>query len=607
MQPAASQQTGWRERFTALKNLPQVMRLVWHAAPGVVTGGLLFRIAVALIPLAILAVSKRIIDIVVSAVKGSGTSSPSDVWMWLAIQFVLAAGGLSLGRAIDYFDARLADEFTRDVSLRVMQHAATLDLACFEDANFYDKLERARVQATDRIGMLTALGSLVQRGVTLISLAAGLVYYSPWLFGLLLLCVVPVFAGESHFAFLGYSLAHRLTPVRRELDYLRVLGSSRESAKEIKMFGIAEYLRDRYKALSEQVIRSNRQLTQRRLRWGTLLAVGGSLGYYGGYSYLVWQAAQGNITVGTLTFLAGAVAGANTELQSLFSLFSSIAEQALFLTDLLAFLAVQPRIQSKPDSIPAPRPIREGIEFRNVSFHYPGSNHLVLKDLHFRIESGERVALVGENGQGKTTFVKLIARLYEPTEGSILLDGIDLREYRVEDLRREIGIIFQDFFRYDMAVRDNIGTGRVEFIRHDAALWEAARKSRADEMVARLPGRLEQMLGRRFEGGVDLSGGEWQRMALARAYLRDAQVLILDEPTASLDAVAEAEVFKNFAELMGGRMAILISHRFSTVRMADRIVVLSNGQIEEEGSHDRLIAVGGQYARLFEMQAAKYR
>jgi ATP-binding cassette subfamily B protein len=343
------------------------------------------------------------------------------------------------------------------------------------------------------------------------------------------------------------------------------------------------------------------------LRWGTLLAVGGSLGYYGGYSYLVWQAAQGNITVGTLTFLAGAVAGANTELQSLFSLFSSIAEQALFLTDLLAFLAVQPRIQSKPDSIPAPRPIREGIEFRNVSFHYPGSNHLVLKDLHFRIESGERVALVGENGQGKTTFVKLIARLYEPTEGSILLDGIDLREYRVEDLRREIGIIFQDFFRYDMAVRDNIGTGRVEFIRHDAALWEAARKSRADEMVARLPGRLEQMLGRRFEGGVDLSGGEWQRMALARAYLRDAQVLILDEPTASLDAVAEAEVFKNFAELMGGRMAILISHRFSTVRMADRIVVLSNGQIEEEGSHDRLIAVGGQYARLFEMQAAKYR
>ena len=607
MQPAASQQTGWRERFTALKNLPQVMRLVWHAAPGVVTGGLLFRIAVALIPLAILAVSKRIIDIVVNAVKGAGTSSPSDVWMWLAIQFVLAAGGLALGRAIDYFDARLADEFTRDVSLRVMQHAATLDLACFEDANFYDKLERARVQATDRIGMLTALGSLVQRGVTLISLAAGLVYYSPWLFGLLLLCVVPVFAGESHFAFLGYSLAHRLTPVRRELDYLRVLGSSRESAKEIKMFGIAEYLRDRYQALSEQVIRSNRQLTQRRLRWGTLLAVGGSLGYYGGYSYLVWQAAQGNITVGTLTFLAGAVAGANTELQSLFSLFSSIAEQALFLTDLLAFLAVQPRIQSKPDSIPAPRPIREGIEFRNVSFHYPGSNHLVLKDLHFRIESGERVALVGENGQGKTTFVKLIARLYEPTEGSILLDGIDLREYRVEDLRREIGIIFQDFFRYDMAVRDNIGTGRVEFIRHDAALWEAARKSRADEMVARLPGRLEQMLGRRFEGGVDLSGGEWQRMALARAYLRDAQVLILDEPTASLDAVAEAEVFKNFAELMGGRMAILISHRFSTVRMADRIVVLSNGQIEEEGSHDRLIAVGGQYARLFEMQAAKYR
>jgi ATP-binding cassette subfamily B protein len=338
-----------------------------------------------------------------------------------------------------------------------------------------------------------------------------------------------------------------------------------------------------------------------------VLAVFGSLGYYGGYVYLVLQAVQGRISVGTLTFLAGAIAAANIELQTVFSLFSNIAEQSLFLTDLLAFLSVRPKIQSPRHAIPAPRPIRDGIEFRNVSFRYPGSETSVLKNLYFRLEPGERVALVGENGEGKTTFVKLLARLYEPTSGAILIDGIDLRDYRVEDLRKEIGIIFQDFFRYDMAVRDNIATGRVELRQDDSALWEAARKSGASSLVERLPAQLEQMLGRRFEGGIDLSGGQWQRMALARAYLRDAQVLILDEPTASLDAVAEAEVFDNFAELTRDRMALLISHRFSTVRMADRIVVLADGQVSEEGTHDHLVSAGGQYARLFEIQAANYR
>src|SRR5262249_49231853 len=287
-------------------------------------------------------------------------------------------------------------------------------------------------------------------------------------------------AGEAHFAFLGYTLAHEMTPIRRELDYLRVLGSSRESAKEVKMFGLADYLRGRYQTLSDELIRRNRILTRRRLRFGALLPVIGSLGYYGGYTYLVWQALGGSISVGTLAFLAGAIAGANIELQSLFSLFSSISEQALFLTDLLAFFAVRPRIRSKPNAIPAPRPIRDGIEFRHVSFHYPGSTREVLTDVSFRIEPGERVALGGEHGQGKTTFVNLIARLYDPTDGAILLDGVDLRDYRVEDLRQEIGIIFQDFFRYDMAVRDNIAAGRVQMIRNDAALWEAARRSGVD-------------------------------------------------------------------------------------------------------------------------------
>jgi ATP-binding cassette subfamily B protein len=386
-----------------------------------------------------------------------------------------------------------------------------------------------------------------------------------------------------------------------------MLGSSRDSAKEIKMFALAGHLLDRYRALSADVIRSNQEVTRRRLLWAILFAVIGACGYYGGYAYLVFQALEGRITIGTLTLLTGAIAGANSELQTVFSLFSNISEQSLFLTDLLAFLKESPRIVSKPNARPAPRPIRGELEFRDVSFHYPGSDKLILQHLNLRISKGERVALVGENGQGKTTLVKLATRLYDPTEGSILIDGVDLREYEVDELRREIGVLFQDFFRYDMPVRDNIGVGRVELSKDDAALWDAARRSQADEIVGQLPGGLEQMLGTRFDGSVDLSGGQWQRLALARAYLRNAQILILDEPTASLDAIAESEVFNAFSELTEDRIALLISHRFSTVRMAGRIVVLSAGQISEEGSHEELVSNGGIYGKLFALQAENYR
>jgi ATP-binding cassette, subfamily B, bacterial len=601
-----SQKTVWRDRLAALKNVPPVLRLVWKAAPKVVAAGLALRVVSALTPLAALAVSKWIIDLVVAAVKHPGPL-PQQIWFLLAAEFLIATLGNVLGRAIDYTDARLADEFTREVSLRVMEHAGRLDLETFEDPLFQDKLERARLQATDRIGMLNSMGRLLLQSITLVSLSIGVIVYSPWLFLVLVICVAPAFAGESHFAFLGYTLAHSLTPIRRELDYLRIVGSGKESAKEVKMFGLGGFLQDRYGLLTDGIIRKNRELTRKRLWWGSALAIIGSVGYYACFAYLVWRTLLGELSVGTLTFLAGAIAGSSTQLQGVFSLFSSISDQALFLTDLVDFLAIKPRIQSKPNAIPAPRPIREGFEFRDVSFHYPGSTRPVLDHLNFRIEPGEHIALVGENGQGKTTLVKLMARLYDPSSGAIFLDGVDLREYKVEDLQREIGVIFQDFVRYDMAARMNIGVGRIEETDHDESLWAAAKKSRADRTLERLEGGLDQMLGRRFEGGVDLSGGEWQKFALARAYLRNAQVLILDEPTASLDAVAESEVFARFAELARNSTAILISHRFSTVRKAGRIVVLEGGRIREQGTHDQLVTIRGRYARLFELQAANYR
>jgi ATP-binding cassette, subfamily B, bacterial len=323
--------------------------------------------------------------------------------------------------------------------------------------------------------------------------------------------------------------------------------------------------------------------------------------------YVIFETVSGKMTVGTLTFLTGAIAGASSNLQMIFSTFSSIADQSLFLTDLLEFFALQPLVTSKPHALRAPRPIQQGIEFRDVNFSYPGSTRLVLQNLNLRVAPGERIALIGENGEGKTTIVKLITRLYDPTAGSVHLDGIDLREYDLEDYSSQIAVIFQDFMRYDMTAWENIAMGQISERKNLARIELAAKKSLAESVIGKLPLGYDQMLGRRFETGVDLSGGEWQRVALARAYLRDAQLLVLDEPTAALDARSEHEVFERFAELTQGKMALLISHRFSTVKMADRIVVLEKGQIAEEGRHEQLMARGGRYAAMFEMQASSYR
>jgi ATP-binding cassette subfamily B protein len=596
----------WQERFAALRNVPAVLHLVWESGRLVVTLGLVFRLVLALLPIALLWVTKLIIDIIVRAVT---THQPvtHHLWWLVAAEFSLAVFNSMLSRIIDYLDALLADKYTRHVSIRVMQHAAELDLIAYEDPVFYDRLERARVQATDRLGMIQSIGRLVQLVITTISLSISIVLFSPWLLLLLVAGVLPAFLGESHFAFLGYAKNFRQTPIKRQLDYLRVLGGSKEAAKELKLFGLRGFLVDRFTRLSNQIYREDVSLARRRLIAGSLLSIIGTAGYYSAYVFVIWRTVRGMLTVGSLTFLAGAILQASSNIQQIFSTVSGIADQALFLTDLIAFFEMRPAIQSKPNALAAPRPIRRGFEFRNVSFRYPGSDRLILNRLNFDFHPRERIALIGENGQGKTTIVKLITRLYDPVEGQVLLDGIDLREYDLDDLYREIGVIFQDFMRYEMTAGENIAVGKIEEADNLRLLQLSARKSMADEVIGRLGGGYDQMLGRRFEGGVDLSGGEWQKVALARAYLRDAQVLILDEPTAALDARSEFEVFQRFAELTTGKMALFISHRFSTVRMADRIVVLEGGSVAEDGNHEQLTHLGGRYAEMFELQAASYR
>jgi ATP-binding cassette, subfamily B, bacterial len=553
-----------------------------------------------------LAVTRIIIDSIFR-LTSNHTPLPGSFWWMVSLEFALASVAMITSRLIDFCDSRLADKFTCYINVRIMQHATSLDLVSYEDPLFYDKLERARVQGTDRIGMIQATGRLVQEFFTTVSLAASIFIFSPLILFTLIVCTLPTFLSETHFAFLGYALSSQQTPARREMEYFRVLGGSKESAKELRLFGLGSFLVDRYQALANEVHHQTFGLARRRLFIGLSFALLGTIGYYGSYAFAIHQTVIGVLSLGTLTLLAGAIAGTNSNIQAVLGTFSSIAGQALFLTDLLEFFSVKPKVFSKPGAMLIPRPIRRGFEFKNVSFSYPGSSKKVLNNINFRLEPGERIALVGKNGQGKTTIVKLLTRLYEPTAGQILLDGVDIRDYNLQDLWKEIGVIFQDFMRYELPCYENIAMGRIEDRKNSSRIRAAAHKSLADEVIQKLPHHYNQRLGCRFEGGVDLSGGEWQKIALARAYLRDSQLLILDEPTASLDARSEHEVFERFSELTEGKMALLISHRLSTVRMADRILVLENGSIAEEGPHEQLIKIGGGYAEMFELQAASYR
>lgn len=589
-----------------MRNVPPVLKMVWDCGPKTVVWSLALRAALAVTPVAILAVSRWLINAVDVTIRHH-SALPHNFWWMVGLEFGLASLAAILSRAIGFSDSLLGDLYMQHISIRVIEHASRLDITAFENPDYYDRLERAKAQATDRIAMIQMVGTLIQQVLTTIALAVYIAKYSPWLLVLLIAGTIPALLGESHFAFLGYAKNFMQTPLRRKMDYLRDVGGSKEAAKELKLFGLRDFLIDSFSGMANTIFDQNVDLSKRRLIAGALLSLLATAGYYSAYALVLWGTYRGRFTIAVLAVLISAILQVSANLQQIFVNASGVADQALFLTDLLGFFAMQPTVRSKPNAIKIPRPIQRGIEFRNVSFAYPGTTRRVLKDFNFHLHPGERIAMIGENGQGKTTVVKLITRLYDPTEGQILLDGVDLREYDLDDLCHEIGVIFQDFMRYEMLARDNIAVGRIEQREDLDRIAAAARMSLADEVIAKLPLGYEQQLGRRFEGGVDLSGGEWQRMALARAYLRDAQLLILDEPTAALDPRSELEVFERFAELTQGKMALLISHRFSTVKMADRIVVLSGGILTEEGTHRELMARNGLYASMFEMQAASYR
>lgn len=623
--PANDGPPTWAQRWRAMRNLPPFLRMVWQTHRGYVTGIALLRLLRAFVPIASLWVGKLIVDAVVEASRG-GVPDWNRIGGLVAVEFGIVALGEVAARTGTLLESLLGDLFSNRMSVRLMEHAAELDLQHFEDPVFYDRLERARRQTVGRIALLSQLFGLAQDALTLLTLIGTLLAFSPILFALLVLAVLPSFLGETHFAALGYSLLYQWTPERRKLDYYRFVAASEKTAKEVKLFGLAPYLISQYRTLADRFYLANRRLAIRRNLVSTGLSLLSTLGYYAAYATIVYRTVLGRLTLGDLTLLSGTFSRSRDLIQRMLLSTTELYEQALYLDDLFVFFSMRPSIARPAAALPFPRPIRAGFEFRDVWFRYPepvdgaappadapdDDPSWVLRGISFRIHPGERLALVGENGAGKTTITKLLARLYEPTRGAVLLDGRSLAEYDPAELHEEVGVIFQDFVRYDMTAEENIAVGRIAELglgdggAHPRVVG-AAERSLASEVVETLPERYRQMLGRRFEGGVDLSGGQWQKVALGRAYMRDAQLLILDEPTAALDARAEFEVFRRFAELTEGKMAILISHRFSTVRMADRILVLEHGRVLEDGTHEALLALGGRYAELFNLQAAGYR
>ncbi|MBA3531472.1 MAG: ABC transporter ATP-binding protein [Ardenticatenales bacterium] len=605
---------GWRVRgkeiLEAYGNVPGAFRLVWAASPGMAMLMLGLTLIWALLPAAQAWVGKLIVDQVVALAQGGSSAEAGLQAMMplLALEFGLIFIGSVSNQARSLAEHILNSKLNLHINMLIIRKALALDLSYFEDADFYDKLQNARREADWRaLRIVTQSFGLLQSAITLVSFAILLVRFSPWLTLILFGATIPSFMAQNKYAQLSFRMLSWRAPERRKMSYFEHLLTVDSYVKEIKLFGVGEPILTRYHDLFWKFYKEDEGLARKRslasLGWGVLA----TLSYYFSYGWIIFRTVGGLITLGDMTLYLNVFRQSQGTFQALFSGISGLYENSLFMSNLFRFLDLEPQIPPTLNPRPMPEKILQGIEFRNVSFQYAGRKDWALRGVNLMLRPGEKLALVGANGAGKTTLIKLLTRLYDPTEGQILLDGVDLREYDLTEWRHKIGVIFQDFVRYHFSASENIGLGQIEAMKDQDRILEAARKGGADTVLTSLPQGYETMLGKWFKDGHDLSGGEWQKVALSRAFMREAEILVLDEPTAALDAEQEYLIFQRFRELTTGRMAVLISHRFSTVRMADRIAVIADGAIAELGSHEELMAQDGTYAHLFNIQAQGYR
>jgi ATP-binding cassette subfamily B protein len=597
--------TNWKQSFTALRYIPRFFKKVYEASPKLFVYNLFARLVISVSPIAMLWVGKLIVDEVVNLVN-KDISDSTQLWWYVGIELGLAIFTDLLNRSIQLTDGLIGDLYANKSSVEIIQKTGEVELEQLEDPEFYDKLERARRQTTSRVTLMSNVLSQFQDLITIVSLITGLIVFEPWLIVLLVFSIIPAFLNEIKYSRSTYSLARGWTTERRELDYLRYTGASDKTAKEIKLFNLSDFIADRFDKLSHRYYLETKKLNIKKNIWGGIFNILGVLAYYGAYILIIARTIAGVISIGELTFLSGSFRGLRMRMQGMFTRFSRISESALYLKDYFDFLDIEKVGVAANMLRPIPTEIKEGFEFVNVHFSYPQADTEVLKGINFKMKVGEKMAFVGENGAGKTTLIKLILRFYEPTKGKILLDGIDIRNFDKVAYQKLFGVIFQDFVKYDFTAGENIAVGNIEQKHNIDRIEKAAELSLAEEVIDILPKGYDQRLGKRFKEGQELSGGQWQKIALARAYMKDSEVVILDEPTSALDARAEYEAFQRFIGLTKGKTSIIISHRFSTVRMADRILVLKDGQVLELGTHEELLASGDLYAELFNLQAEGY-
>jgi ATP-binding cassette subfamily B protein len=577
--------------------------MVVRTSPAATAGLGVLTLASALLPLAVAYAGKRIVDAVVAR-------STILALRWVVVELGLIVAQAAVQRGLAYARQQLGARLGIDINVRILEKAITLDLTHFEDTTFYDRLTRARREASIRpVSVVTETFQLLQNLLTLLGYAALLVRFSPLVAVGLLLAAVPATVAEMRYGAQAFRLRNWRSPDTRRLTYLEYVLANDGHAKEVKLFGLGPMLLERYRALAETFYREDTVLARKRAVVAYTLSLVGTFAFYGCYAFMALAAARGDLSLGNLTLYVVAFRQGQQAFQSCLQAIGSMYEDNLYMSNLFEYLTIETGAIALP---PAQAPAiadgsASGVVFEDVGFRYAGQEGWALRHIQLTIPTGQSLALVGHNGAGKTTLIKLLTRLYQPTEGRILLDGRDLKSWDEPTLRRRFGVIFQDFNEYQLAARENVGFGSIDHLADGARIERASRSGGADEVLATLPRGLDSQLGRWFEGGVELSGGQWQKIALARAFMREeADILVLDEPTAALDAEAEHHVFERFRALTRGRTTLLISHRFPTVRMADHIVVLEGGRIIEQGAHTDLVRKGGRYAQLFALQAEGY-